>query len=179
MYGTIVVGRTRWIGCRPQALLHLPAAVRARRREGGVPCRLDLQMCTWPFLGQQGVHAAAAFRGGVCGGYLVVLLLVNDEEEGVAVEEEREVIYSNCQIVCGIGLATIIWKAWPPISHVPTQLDYVCLRTLNPLEVDFFNLYFGSEKLERMVGSTKAYVEDHFNENRSAWTCWRSIVWPH
>ena len=36
MYGTIVVGKTRWIGCRPQALLHLPAAVRARRREGGV-----------------------------------------------------------------------------------------------------------------------------------------------
>ena len=128
MYGTIVVGRTRWIGCRPQALLHLPAAVRARRRaEGGVPCRLDLQSCTWPFLGQQGVHAAAAFRGGVCGGYLVVLLLVDDEEEDVAVdtpiqtlsvqknkklpEEEREVIYSNCQIVCGIGLATINWKA--------------------------------------------------------------------
>ena len=142
MYGTIVVGRTRWIGCRPQALLHSPAAVHARRREGGVPCRLDIQSCTWPFLGQQGVHAAAAFRGGVCGGYLVVLLLVDDEEEDVAVEEEREVIYSNCQVVCGIGLATIIWKAWPPISHVPTQLDYVCLRTLNPLEVDFFNLYF-------------------------------------
>ena len=36
---------------------------------------------------------------------------MDDEEEGVAVEEEREVIYSNCQIVCGIGLATIIWKA--------------------------------------------------------------------
>ena len=106
-----MVGKTRWIGCRPQALLHLPAAVRARRREGGVPCRLDLQSCTWPFLGQQGVHAAAAFRGGVCGGYLVVLLLVPGEEEDVAVEEEREVIYSNCQIVCGIGLATIIWKA--------------------------------------------------------------------
>ena len=46
---------------------------------------------------------------------------------------------------------------------MPTQLDYVCLRTLNPLEVDFFNLYFGPEKLERMVGSTKAYVEDHFD----------------
>ena len=43
----------------------------------------------------------------------MVLLLVDDEEEDVAVEEEREVIYSNCQIVCtcGIGLATIIWKA--------------------------------------------------------------------
>ena len=106
-----MVGRTRWIGCRPPALLHLPAAVRARRREGAVPCRLDLQSCTWPFLGQQGVHAAAAFRGGVCGGYLVVLLLVDDEEEDVAVEEEREVIYSNCQIVCGKGLATINWKA--------------------------------------------------------------------
>ena len=106
-----MVGRTRWIGCRPQALLHLPAAVRTRRREGGVQCRQDLQSCTWPFLGQQGVHAAAAFREGVCGGYLVVLLLVDDEEEDVAVEEEREVIYSNCQIVCEIGLATIIWKA--------------------------------------------------------------------
>ena len=162
-----MVEKTRWIGCRPRALLHLPAAVRARRREGGVPCRLDLQSCTWPFLGQQGVHAAAAFRGGVCGGYLVVLLLVPGEEEDVAVEEEREVIYSNCQIVCGIALATIIWKAWPPISHVPTQLDYVCLRTVNPLEVDFFNLYFGSEKLERMVGSTKAYVEDHFDNYSS------------
>ena len=101
MYGTIVVGRTRWIGCRPQALIRLPVAVRARRREGGVPCRLDLQSCKWPFLGQQGVHAAA-FRGGVRGGYLVVLLLVDDEEEDVAVEEERGVIYSNCQIVCGI-----------------------------------------------------------------------------
>ena len=110
MYGTIVVGKTRWIGCRPQALLHLPAAVRARR-EGGVPCTLDPQSCTWPFLGQQGVHADFAFRGEVCGGYLVVLLLVVDEEEDVAVEEEREVIYSNCQIVCGKGLATIIWKA--------------------------------------------------------------------
>ena len=111
MYGTIVVGKTRWIGCRPQALPHLPAAIRAERREGGVPChRLDLQSCTWPFLGQQGVHAAA-FRGGICGGFLVVLLLVDDEEEDMAVEEEREVIYSNCQIVCGIGLATIIWKA--------------------------------------------------------------------
>ena len=65
----------------------------------------------WPFLGQQGVHVAVAFRGGVCGGYLVVLLLVDDEEEDVAVEKEWEVIYSNCQIVCGIGLATIIWKA--------------------------------------------------------------------
>ena len=75
--------------------------------------RLDLQSCTWPFLGQQGVHAATAFHGGVCGhgGYLVVLLLVDDEEEDVAVEEERKVIYSNCQTVCGIGLATIIWKA--------------------------------------------------------------------
>ena len=52
--------------------------------------RLDLQSCTWPFLGQQGVHAATAFHGGVCGGYLVVLLLlVDDEEEDVAVEEER------------------------------------------------------------------------------------------
>ena len=41
----------------------------------------------------------------------MVLLLVDDEEEDVAVEEKREVIYTNCQIVCGIGLATIIWKA--------------------------------------------------------------------
>ena len=106
-----MVGKTRWIGCRSQALLHLPAAVRSRRREGGVPCILALQSCTWPFLGQQEVHAATSFRGGVCGGYLVVLLLVDDEEEDVAVEEEREVIYSNCQIVCGTGLATIIWKA--------------------------------------------------------------------
>ena len=50
---------------------------------------------------------------------------------------------------------------------MPTQLDYVCLRTLNPLGVDFFNLYFGPEKLERMVGSTKAYVEDHFDNYSS------------
>ena len=159
-------------------LLHLPAAVRARRREGGAPCRLDFQSCIWPFLGQKGVHAAAPFRGGVCGGYLVVLLLVDDEEEDVAVEEEREVIYSNCQIVRGIGLATIIWKAWPSISHEPTQLDYVCLRTLNPLEVDFFNLYFGPEKLERMVGSIKAYVEDHF-DNCSAYqtTVAHGLLW--
>ena len=70
----------------------MPAAVRARRREGGVPFRLDFQSCTWPFLGQQRVHAAAAFRGGVCGGHSVVLLLLDDEEEDMAVEEEREVI---------------------------------------------------------------------------------------
>ena len=67
-----------------------------KRRWLSMPCRLDLQSCTWPFLGQQGVHAAAAFRGGICGGYLVVLLLVDDEDEDAAVEEEREVIYSNC-----------------------------------------------------------------------------------
>ena len=90
----IVVGKTRWIGCRPQALLHLPAAVRARRREGGV-------------------HAAAAFRGGVCGCYLVVVLLVDGEEEDVAVGGGAggDLLQLNGQIVCGIGLATIIWKA--------------------------------------------------------------------
>ena len=64
-------------------------------------------------------------------------------------------------------IPTIIWKASPPNSHLPTQLHYVCLRTLNPLEVDFFNLYFGHEKLERMVGSTHAYVEDHIDNYSS------------
>ena len=53
-----------------------------------------------------------------------------------------------------------------PHQH-PHQLHHWCLRTLNPLEVDFFNLYFGPEKLERMVGSTKAYVEDHIDNYSS------------
>ena len=66
-------------------------------------------------------------------------------------------------MICGIYLAAIIWKASPPNSHLPSQLDYVCPRILNPLEVDFFNLYFGHEKLERMVGSTNAYLEDHID----------------
>ena len=46
---------------------------------------------------------------------MVVLLLVDDEEEDVAVEEEREVIYSNCQIVCGIGLATTVSSGRPDL----------------------------------------------------------------
>ena len=59
------------------------------------------------------------------------------------------------------------------------QLDYICLRTLNLLEVDFFNLYFGPEKLERMVGSTNAYVEDHIDNHSSYQTTVAHVLLWH
>ena len=61
----------------------------------------------------------------------MLLVLVEDEEEDMAEEEEEE-IYPNCQIFLLDTPDNYHLEDLASLSHLPTPLDCISLRTLNP-----------------------------------------------
>ena len=75
-------------------------------------------------LGGVRAAAAAACRGGGRGVHQVVLLVLVEEEE------EEEEIYPNCHNIC-FTTDNYHLEDLATLSHLPTPLDCISLRTLN------------------------------------------------